>query len=266
MPDTFGATQRMARQLRPIEGSEPPLDVMVRLETPERIAFDYPLGGPFRRFTAYLVDVCLMGLLVAAALILSMVLSFGSVSGAGPALVAYFLITWGYGAFCEGVFSGQTPGKRAMGLRVVSDRGVPITAAQAVLRNLVRVVDGLVPFCFLLGLSSMLLTKRFQRLGDLAAGTMVIVEERRVRLGLVRIQDPRVQALLDRLPVRIAAGSNLARALSDYARRRHRFGHALREEMAEPLARPLRHRFGLPASATADTVMCAVYHRVFLGE
>ncbi len=256
----------MPPQLRPSEGAEPPLDVMVRLETPERIAFDYPLGGPFRRFTAYLVDVCLMAMLVAAVVTFSLVLSFGSVSGAGPALVGYFLISWGYGAFFEGVFSGQTPGKRALALRVVSDRGVPITAAQAVLRNLVRVVDGLVPFCFLLGLSSMLMTRKFQRLGDLAAGTMVIVEERRPRLGLVRIQDPRVLTLLDRLPVRIAAGSNLARALSDYVRRRHRFGHALREEMAEPLARPLRTRFGLPASEPADAVLCAVYHRVFLGE
>jgi uncharacterized RDD family membrane protein YckC len=245
---------------------EVPLDVMVRLETPERIAFDYPLGGVFRRFTAYLIDSCLMSILVAGALAVSMVVSFGSVSGVGPALVAYFLITWGYGAFCEGVFSGQTPGKRFLALRVVSDFGVPITGAQAVLRNLVRAVDGLVPFCFLLGLSSMLLTKKFQRLGDLAAGTMVIVEERLPRVGLVRAKDPRVLSLLDRLPVRIAAGSNLARALSDYVQRRHRFGHAIREEIAEPLARPLRARFGLPSSVAADAVLCAVYHRVFLGE
>jgi uncharacterized RDD family membrane protein YckC len=256
----------MQRPLRPSEAAEPPLDVMVRLETPERIAFEYPLGGPFRRFTAYLVDLCLMGLLVGAAVTVSMFMAFGSLSGTGPALVAYFLISWGYGAFCEGVFSGQTPGKRMLALRVVSDRGVPITGAQAVLRNLVRVVDGLIPFCFLLGLSSMLMTKKFQRLGDLAAGTMVIVEDRRSRLGLVRIQDPRVLAVLDRLPVRIAAGSHLARALSDYVRRRHRFSHALREELAEPLARPLRARFALSDSVAADTVLCAVYHRVFLGE
>ena len=214
---------------------------------PERIVFDYPLAGPFRRFTAYLIDLALMALLVVAGLIVSMLLSFGTVSGAGPALVAYFLITWGYGAFCEGVFSGQTPGKRALGLRAVSDRGVPMTGAQAVLRNLVRVADGLVPFCFLLGLSSMLVTRKFQRLGDLAAGTMVIVEDRRPRLGLVRMRDREIMTLVDRLPVRIAAGSSLARALSDYARRRHRFGVNLREELAEPLARPLRARFGLPA-------------------
>jgi uncharacterized RDD family membrane protein YckC len=239
---------------------------MVRLLTPERIEFEYPLGGPFRRFTAYAIDLALISTLVAAAFMASQLLAMGSVSGMGLALVGYFVISWGYGAFCEGVFNGQTPGKRPLNLRVVSERGVPITGAQAVLRNLVGAVDGMIPFCFMIGLSSMMLTRRFQRLGDLAAGTMVIVEERRPRLGLVRIQDPRVRAILDRLPIRIAAGSRLSRALSDYVRRRHRFGAGLREETAEPLARPLRARFGLPASDSADAVLCAVYHRAFLGE
>jgi hypothetical protein len=95
---------------------------------------------------------------------------------------------------------------------------------------------------------------------------VVIIEERRPRLGLVRLQDARVQSVLDRLPARIAAGSSLARALSDYVRRRHRFGRALREEMAEPLAGPLRVQYSLPPREPADTVLCAVYHRVFLGE
>ncbi len=246
--------------------SEPPIDATVRLMTPERIVFDYPLGGPFRRFTAYLVDLSLLSLLAVAATVVSLSLSLGAASGMGPALIAFFLLTWGYGAFCEGVFNGQTPGKRALGLRVVSQSGVPITGAQAVLRNLVGAVDGLLPFFFLLGLTSMLLSQKFQRLGDLAAGTMVIIEERRPRLGLLRIREPRVVAVVDRLPAQIAAGTNLARALSDYVRRRHRFGRGLREEMAEPLARPLRARFGLPPTEPADIVLCAVYHRVFLGD
>ena len=246
--------------------SEPPIDGVVQFITPERIVFEFALGGPFRRFVAYLLDLALVAVLMVAVFLLSTVLAGGSTAGLGPALVAYLLLSWGYGAFCESVFTGQTAGKRAMGLRVLSDRGVPITAAQAILRNLVGAVDGPFPFCYLLGLSSMVLSAQFQRLGDLAAGTMVIKEERRPRAGLVKIQDPRLQSILDRLPMRIAAGSSLARALSDYVSRRNRFSRGLREEMAEPLAAPLRERFGLPAAEPADAVLCAIYHRVFLGE
>jgi hypothetical protein len=97
---------------------------------------------------------------------------------------------------------------------------------------------------------------------------MVVIEERRSRLGLIRIsvREPRVREILDRLPVRIAAGSTLARALSDYVRRRQRFGRDLREELANPMAKRLRARFGLHDDEPADAVLCAVYHRVFLGE
>lgn len=241
-----------------------PLDNRVQIATPERIVFEYTLGGPFRRFSAYLVDLSFLIVLVASIFILAVTLASGTSAGMGPALVGYFLLTWGYGAFCEGLLNGQTLGKRLLGLRVMSERGVPITVTQAVVRNLVGTVDGPLPFCYLLGLGSMVLTGRFQRLGDLAAGTMVVIEERRLKVGLVQVRERRVQSVLDLLPVRIAAGPRLSRALSDYVRRRHRFGLALREELAEPLARPLRWRYGLPPG-NADAILCAVYQRVFLG-
>ncbi len=143
---------------------------------------------------------------------------------------------------------------------------MPITGAQAVLRNFVGTIDGWLPFWYLPGLSAMMLTSKFQRLGDLAAGTMVVVEERQRRSGVVRVNEAAVAALLPWLPLRIAAGPELSRVLSDYVRRRERFSPALREEMGAPLARPLRLRFALPADADSDAVLCAVYHRVFLGE
>jgi uncharacterized RDD family membrane protein YckC len=245
-----------------------PLDTTVRLVTPERIVFQYPLAGPFHRFGAYLIDLAFWLLLVVVASIVSLALALGSASGIGLFLVAYFVLTWGYGATCEGLFNGQTLGKRIVGIRVVSDRGVPITGAQAVLRNLVGAVDGPIPFFFLLGLASMVLTRRFQRLGDLAAGTMVVIEERRRRLRLERVDEREIAPVLAWLPLRISAGPELARALSDYVRGRGRVNPRRREEMAAKLAAALRRRYDLPDSAarSGDALLCAVYHRVFLGE
>jgi uncharacterized RDD family membrane protein YckC len=244
-----------------------PLDCVVRLVTPERIVVLHPLAGPARRFVAYSIDLLLLVSLITAVLIVTILLAaIGSASVFGPAFVAYFILSWGYGAFCEGLFNGQTVGKRCLGIRVVSDRGVPITGAQAVLRNVVGAVDGLVPFFFLIGLSSMILTRRFQRLGDLAAGTMVVIEEQRSRRGFTRIREPAVDALLTWLPGRIPAGSDLARVLSDYVDARNRFGPLRRAELAEPLARPLRVQLGLGPSASSDAVLCAVYHRIIIGD
>jgi uncharacterized RDD family membrane protein YckC len=243
-----------------------PLDCVVQLVTPERIVVSYPLAGPFRRFMAYLIDQVLLILLVIGAILFSLFLAMGSAAGLGPGLIFYFLLTWGYGASCEGFFNGQTLGKHWLGIRVLSERGVPISGAQAILRNLVGTVDGLIPFFYLIGLTSMLVSRKFQRLGDLAAGTMVVIEERRTSKEITRIDDPDVDALLPWLPERVAAGSHLARVLSDYVEVRRRFGPLRRAEMAEPLAGPLRRRFGLPDGSSADIVLCAIYHRIFLGE
>ena len=258
-----------------LKRSDDPLDTTVRLVTPERIVFQYPLAGPFRRYVAYLIDLAVVLVAVVIIALTLLVLSLGSSSGIGPILVAYFVLMWGYRGFCEAVFNGQTLGKRMLGLRVVSERGVPITGAQAVLRNLVGSLDGTVPYLIrpdltslllLTGLTSMLLTRKFQRLGDLAAGTMVVVEQRRRRVGLVLVEEPAVTALLPWLPLRVEAGPELARALSDYVKHRARLPRGRREEMAMHLARPLSVRYGLPENVPADVIVCAFYHRVFVGE
>jgi len=234
--------------------------------TPERITLELPLAGPARRFVAYLLDQMLLAVLMLAAVLVLLILAMGSSAGLGPGLLAYFVLTWGYGAFCEGVFDGQTLGKYALGIRVISERGVAITGAQAVLRNLVGVADGLVPFCFLVGLASMIVSGRFQRVGDLAAGTIVVVEEHQINRPIVRVSSPEVEALLPWLPRRVAAGSELARVVSDYVAERRRFTPARLAEMAEHLARPLRARYAIPGHIPADVVLCAFYHRLFWGE
>jgi uncharacterized RDD family membrane protein YckC len=243
-----------------------PLDTSVRLVTPERVEFRYPLAGPFRRAIAYLVDLAVLATLIAVGSFAAMLMTLGMPSGMGLVLAMIFALIWGYGAFCEGVFNGQTVGKKAVGIRVVTTEGVPITGTQAALRNLIGAADGPLPFLYLTGLTSMVLTSRFQRLGDLAAGTMVIVEEPRYGSKVPTVEPELIAKLLPLLPLRVAAGSEMARALSDYVRHRTRFGRDRREEIARHLARPLRERYALPEQATSDAILCAFYHRIFLGE
>jgi uncharacterized RDD family membrane protein YckC len=243
-----------------------PLDTSVRLVTPERVEFRYPLAGPFRRAGSYLIDMAVLAALMALSTFVGMLLTFGMPSGLGIVLAIYFALIWGYGGFCEGFFNGQTVGKKAVGIRVMTTEGVPITWTQAALRNLVGTVDGPLPFLYMGGLASMVLTSRFQRLGDLAAGTMVVVEEPRFSSRVPRVEPEVVEKLLPLLPLRVSAGSEMARALSDYVRHRMRFGRDRREEIARHLAGPLREKYGLPEKATSDAVLCAFYHRLFLGE
>jgi hypothetical protein len=92
-------------------------------------------------------------------------------------MLAVFIVIWGYYIICEMVTGGASPGKRALGLRVIRDNGLPINFTNSLLRNLVRIVDFL-PWCYGVGLVTMFVSGRSQRLGDLAAGTLVVrIEE-----------------------------------------------------------------------------------------
>ena len=153
-----------------------------------------------------------------------------------------------------------------MGIRVVSTDGVPITAGQAVLRNLLWTLEWFLPLGYLPAIASMLMTRRFQRLGDLAAKTMVVVERRERHNIYAAIRDPAVESIMDLLPARVVAGPELSRALGDYVKRRRRDNKDRREEMAGHLAVALKQRYGLPDNASNDAVLCAFYNRVFWGD
>lgn len=243
-----------------------PIDTTIRLVTPERVTFQYPLAGPFHRACSYLLDLVVVVGIGLAALFVSLAIGLGTSAGLGLYLVLLFVLYYFYGAVCEALFNGQTPGKRAFGLRVVSVEGVPITAAQAVLRNLLWSLDGIWPFAYLPAIACMVLSSRFQRLGDLAAGTMVIVENRPRRGQVVRADNAIAARVLPLLPATIPAGPELSRALSDYVKTRLRYGPERREEIAEYLAGPLRRRYDLDMGLPADAIVCAVYERIFLGS
>ncbi|MFO0959043.1 MAG: RDD family protein [Isosphaeraceae bacterium] len=248
-----------------LSAPQAPIDTTIRLVTPERVTFQYPLAGPFHRACSYLIDMLIVVLIGAASLLASLALGLGTSAGMGLYLVILFVLYYFYGAICEALFNGQTVGKRALGLRVVSVEGVPITATQAVLRNLLWPLDGIWPFAYLPAVACMIASRRYQRLGDLAAGTMVIVEARPGGRQVVRPDNAVFDKVLPMLPASIPAGSEMSRALADYARTRVRYSPARREEIAENLAGPLRGRYDLPADLPADAILCAAYARVFLG-
>jgi uncharacterized RDD family membrane protein YckC len=259
-------TTNAATRARAAERDFEPLDTAIRLVTPERIRFQYPLAGPFRRAVAYLIDLAVWLILCLVVLLVLILLQLGGSFVMGIFLVVYFLSQWGYGAFCEALFNGRTPGKWMLGLRVVSVEGIPIRGGQAVLRNLLWTAEWFLPFGYLPAIASMMLSRRFQRLGDLAAGTMVVVERRASVGGVAKLREPGIERVLAWLPAQVAAGPELARALSDYVKRRRRFGPELRDEIAAHVAGPIRARYALPADATNDAIVCALYHRVFLGD
>ena len=155
------------------------------IETPEQVALDFPIAGIGSRFVALLLDHLIQLGVVIAAVLVFLVIDAGSGSRevtslatkwfVAGAILVFFLLVWGYFTLFEAFWRGQTPGKRAMKLRVIKDAGRQITLFESLARNLLRVVDYL-PSVYLAGVVTMLCNKRNKRLGDLAAGTLVVHE------------------------------------------------------------------------------------------
>lgn len=250
-----------------------PFDTHIEIVTPENIAFHYRVAGPFRRLPAYVIDLVLQATAIGAvSFVASLYFGFISLDGVAMAigLVAFFVISWFYGGLFEALWNGQTPGKRLMQIRVLSADGQPIGGVQAVLRNLLRSADALPAIVvfplYLFGLISCTATSRFQRLGDLAAGTMVVVEEPQRRHGVVRITEPEALELAASLPPSFDPSRGLAQALSAYVSRRQSFSYGRRMEIARHLAEPLREKFRLPPQTNFDLLLCALYHQIFFGR
>jgi uncharacterized RDD family membrane protein YckC len=142
--------------------------------TPERVSFDYQVAGLGTRAIAQLLDLLIVGGVLAA---VYFVAAAASVAGAGTAtliaVIGSFVVIFGYFWVSELLWSGQTVGKKAFRLRAVGDRGEPLTFAQAGIRNIVRIVDFL-PYAYGVGLIVLFVNGKGKRLGDLAAGTIVV--------------------------------------------------------------------------------------------
>ena len=264
------------------------LDTTIAVVTPENIAFDYHLAGPFRRLPAYAIDLLVRWGIIVALTVAALAVGFMiDINSLGPFVLAgmfliYFVVSWFYGAAMETYFNGRTVGKWACGIRVIAVDGRPINGRRAFLRNLLRIVDlfpmaapgffgsDLPPVMIiptgLLGLLAMMSTKRMQRLGDLAAGTMVIVDERSWQLPVAKVDDARVPALASFIPADYRISRSMARTLAIYAERRHYLTPARRREVARHLTIPLIDRFEFRSDIDPDLLMYAMYYKTFLSE
>lgn len=224
-----------------------PIGLDLHVETPENIVLDYQLAGPAVRCAAYLIDLLVR--IVAMVAISVVLFCFGAPflpgTMSGLWFVLLFLNEWGYFVFCEGFFRGKSIGKHALGLRVVQEGGYPITFWSAMLRNLLRFPDAMPYLLYGVGFFSTLLTRHFQRLGDLAARTVVITE-RHVVL-------PREPVILEKIePLSrddigtYVPGDRVLSLIDEFLGRRHVLtherGHALAAILASRLAERLNYQ------------------------
>jgi len=144
------------------------------IRTPEGITFAQHLAGPVTRFLAFAIDLAVIALISG---ILSQVLLLAAIVNPDFALAArtisYFAVTIGYSILLEWTWRGQTLGKRVLKIRVVDAEGFRLQRAQIVIRNLLRIVD-LLPAFYAVGGISCAISPKYQRLGDIAANTVVI--------------------------------------------------------------------------------------------
>jgi uncharacterized RDD family membrane protein YckC len=226
------------------------IDTDTEVETPEYVRFRYRTAGPVRRFWAWTIDSLIrvvLAFVVLFGLGLSGILSandFTEGAAFGAMLVLLFALEWGYFVFFETIWDGKTPGKQALGLRTVKEGGYPIRFVDSVLRNLLRAADFL-PKGYAVGVVVMASDRKFRRLGDRVAGTMVIVEERRQVAAPVLVHPPPTADEIESFAQRPRLSAIELEALELFLRRRSTLGPAREHELAEMIAPSYAKRLGV---------------------
>lgn len=218
------------------------------IRTPENVAFEYELAGIGARALAWTVDICMIvALIFLSSLVFSMLSVGAGALGQALQFIVLFLIQWWYGALSEWALGGRTLGKMVVGLRVISDRGLRITFLQSAIRNLVRTADFL-PFLYAVGGIAALLDPYGRRLGDLAAGTIVVVERKTMRPSAVLPESERHNSFATDPGVGLAARRITPperEVLIALSLRREELPLRVRHELFERLADHLSKRLGV---------------------
>ncbi|MDE1163933.1 MAG: RDD family protein [Pseudomonas sp.] len=206
----------------------PPVDTRHAIETPEGIDLSLRPAGLVSRVLAFAIDLGVRGLILG---ILFMGLVYLGKLGLGLGAILLFLVNWWYMVLFEVLNQGRSPGKQLMGLAVVQDDGTPIGWSASLVRNLLRFVD-MLPLGYFLGAISCLQHPTFKRLGDLAAGTLVIYLDP----PPVRPQLPQVEPLA--APVALTLTEQ--RALMSFAERQGDLSPQRARELASIVAQALQ--------------------------
>jgi uncharacterized RDD family membrane protein YckC len=224
------------------------------IRTPEGIVFSQLLAGPVTRFLAWFIDVmCIMAALIALGYIFTLLQLISQGLGAAVSTLGYFVLSIGYGIALEWGWRGQTIGKKLFRLRVVDAEGMRLQFNQIVTRNLLRFVDSL-PLVYFVGGVTCWLNANCQRLGDIAANTIVIRNPRVSEPDLEQLlagkynslrQHPHLAARL-RQHVTPAEAAVAAQALL----RRDEFDPIARIDLFAELAAHFRAKVEFPPEAT----------------
>jgi uncharacterized RDD family membrane protein YckC len=234
---------------------EPLPDSELVVATPERVSFGYQVAGLGTRAIAQTLDLLIVaGILIA---VFFAAAGLGVATGSGDIFLRFlvlgsFFLLFGYFWVSEAIWSGQTVGKRVFRLRAIGDRGERLTFAQAGIRNVVRIVDFL-PYGYGVGLVVLFVNGKGKRLGDLAAGTIVVKDSDAVGLWQLRgarpapaapgIPAPPTPAYAPATPGEIALrrlDPDLRRFVSAYARRRPELSMEVRAQLAYQVQPSLR--------------------------
>lgn len=225
----------------------------VKIQTPEYVEFSYQLAGLGSRFVAYSLDFLLQtGVAFLIFLIFGVtaaILEYMSGTGwlqdalnnsmLAVVILALFLIYWGYFIYFESLWNGQTPGKRVVGIRVIREGGYPVTLVSILLRNLLRVVDWL-PLLYGIGIIGVFVSSQHKRIGDLAAGTVVVREREKTRLEPPVIPEEAPETL----PFNVRLTSGQYGIINQFLSRRNEIVLENRERIARTLALPLLEAAG----------------------
>lgn len=224
-------------------------DLGITIRTPENVEFGFELGGLASRLLAWLLDTAVIGGIVVmlGAIFLLLGVALGGFAIAFLFL-AIFVVQWFYYVVLEWRFDGQTLGKRVLGLRAIDQRGFRIGFFQAAVRNLVRIVD-FVPGLYLTGGLAALLDPHGRRLGDLAAGTIVVRSRAAPMPSAIVPQAERYNSFIDDPAVRHAArriDADLRDVMVSLALRRESLALPVRLALFERLSRHLSEKLGVP--------------------